>query len=80
MQTKLTLRLEAELIEKAKRYGKKTGRSVSQMVADYFAILEQDLVAEDDAVTPIVASMRGALREVEVDARAVQRELLEKRL
>ena len=80
MQTKLTLRLDAELIERAKRYGKRTGRSVSQMVADYFALLEQELVDEDDAVTPIVASMRGALREVEVDARAVQREMLEKRL
>jgi len=80
MQTKLTLRLDAELIEKAKRYGKRTGRSVSQMVADYFALLEQDLADEDDAVTPIVASMRGSLREVEVDARAVRREMLEKRL
>ena len=79
MQTKLTLRLDAELIEKAKQYGKRTGRSVSQMVADYFALLDQELAEGDDEVTPIVASMRGSLREVEVDARAVQREILEKR-
>ena len=39
MQTKLTLRLEEQLIERAKAHAKKRGKSVSQMVADYFALL-----------------------------------------
>ena len=55
MQTKLTLRLDDDLIEKAKSYAKGTGRSVSQMVADYFALLEKDLVDDGDVLTPIVA-------------------------
>jgi hypothetical protein len=36
MQTKLTLRLEEDLIERAKNYAKQSGKSVSQLVADYF--------------------------------------------
>jgi hypothetical protein len=81
MQTKLTLRLDAELIARAKRYGKRTGRSVSQMVADYFALLDQDIVADDgEQITPIVASLHGALSNLEIDAGELQREMLEERL
>lgn len=36
MQRKLTLRLDSELIERAKQYAKRQGTSVSQLVADYF--------------------------------------------
>lgn len=81
MQTKLTLRLDAELIARAKRYGKRTGRSVSQMVADYFALLDQDIVADDgEQITPIVASLHGALSNLEIDAGELQREMLEEQL
>ena len=37
MSTKLTLRLDAELIEAAKAYAAQEGRSVSELVAGYFA-------------------------------------------
>ncbi|MFN7676170.1 DUF6364 family protein [Flavobacterium sp.] len=36
MNTKLTLSLEKEVIEKAKIYAKGTGRSLSEMVENYF--------------------------------------------
>ena len=36
MNTKLTLRLEEELIKSAKNHANIIGKSVSQMVADYF--------------------------------------------
>ncbi|HEX9699925.1 MAG TPA: DUF6364 family protein [Acidobacteriota bacterium] len=81
MQTKLTLRLDAELIARAKRYGKRTGRSVSRMVADYFALLDQDIVGDDgEQMTPIVASLHGALSNLEIDAGELQREMLEEQL
>ena len=35
MQTKLTLRLDEELIKFAKVYAKERGKSLSQIVADY---------------------------------------------
>ena len=78
MQTKLTLRLDNELIERAKRYALQTGRSVSQIVADYFALLDKEFSEGEDALTPIVSSMRGSLSEVEVDVRQIQREMLER--
>ena len=79
MQTKLTLRLDEELIASAKAYAQRSGRSVSQIVADYFALLDAELTEIDDVGTPIVGSIRGALRDVEVDARAVRQELLGRR-
>ncbi|WP_396184571.1 DUF6364 family protein [Flavobacterium sp.] len=36
MNTKLTLSLDKEIIEKAKIYAKGTGRSLSEMVENYF--------------------------------------------
>jgi hypothetical protein len=40
MQTKLTLRLDDELINREKSYAKKSGKSVSQIVAAYFSLLD----------------------------------------
>jgi predicted HicB family RNase H-like nuclease len=35
MQKKLTLRIDENLIEKAKRFSEKNGKSVSKIVSDY---------------------------------------------
>jgi Family of unknown function (DUF6364) len=39
MNTKLTLRMNDVLIAEAKAFAAENGRSLSQMVADYFAVL-----------------------------------------
>jgi hypothetical protein len=39
MNTKLTLRLDDMLIHSAKKYAKNQGKSVSQVVSDYFFVL-----------------------------------------
>ena len=54
MQTKLTLRMDSELIERAKAYADSTGRSVSQLVSDYFAVLG----ASDELATEVPAIVR----------------------
>jgi uncharacterized protein DUF6364 len=62
MQSKLTLRLEARLIRRAKAYARKAGKSVSSIVADFFDRLEA--APESDAtesVSPAVRSLSGAL-------------------
>ena len=41
MYTKLTLRVEADLVQRAKSFAKKAGKSVSRVVADYFTVLER---------------------------------------
>lgn len=68
MKTKLTLRLDDELIREAKVQAKKRGKSVSQLVADYFTVL--NAVKEkprEEKYGPITESLRGALRGASVD-------------
>jgi len=55
MNTKLTLRLDDQLILKAKRYSHRVGKSVSQIVADYFSLIDAD---EDIAGTEISPRVR----------------------
>ena len=80
MQTKLTLRLDEDLIVRAKRYARDVGSSVSQLVADYFAVLDAPLEVEGNAETPLVRSLRGALRDLDVDVGAFERDRVEKHL
>ena len=71
--TKLTLRLDSGLIESAKAFAHEHERSLSQLVADYFARLAAQPApagsTEDKALTqpglgkplsPITASLRGS--------------------
>lgn len=67
MQTKLTLRLDEELIRRAKKYSEKRGKSVSQIVADYFALLLLQTPEETDALPPLTASLKGILSGTQVD-------------
>lgn len=67
MQTKLTLRLEERLIERAKEYARKRGTSLSQLVTEYFALLERE-AAGDETLPPTVAKLRGSLKHAGIDA------------
>ena len=59
MNTKLTLRLDEELIAMAKRHSAETGRSVSQLVADFFSLIKVPHPAAE--VTLHVRALRGVL-------------------
>jgi hypothetical protein len=61
MYTKLTLRLDERLIRHAKGYARRSGKSVSALVADYFAALEAARNDTDMTLPPKVRSLRGAL-------------------
>ncbi len=65
MQTKLTLRMDEELIRLAKDFARSSGKSVSRIVSDYFALLGSE--NQDTVITPVVRSLRGALRGADVD-------------
>ena len=76
MQTKLTLRLEQRLIRRAKAYARRTGKSVSELVADFFGRLDAPagerpprVVAQSPAVQSLVGALAGA-RLDEADYRA----------
>ncbi len=67
MQTKLTLRMEDELIHLAKSVADKKGKSLSKMVADYFRILTKKELVEDIELPPNVKSLYGALADSNID-------------
>lgn len=62
MNTKLTLRLDDRLIKRAKRYSDRSGKSVSQLVSDYFALIETDEPIPGTDLTPRVRAMIGSLK------------------
>lgn len=78
MTTKLTLWLDETLIRRAKSYAKRRGKSVSQMVADYFALLDDDRRAVEREVPPVTRSLRGVLQGIPIDESAY-RQYLEKK-
>lgn len=80
MYAKLTLRLDEELIQSAKSYSRRTGKSLSQIVADYFALLTTASLntAKETELPPIVRSLKGSLRGADVDEDDYRRYLEEK--
>jgi hypothetical protein len=80
MQTKLTLRLEEQLIEQAKSYATQAGKSVSQIVAEYFTLLTSRRNDASPPSTPITQSLRGLLRESKLDEKDYKNYLEEKHL
>ncbi len=78
MQTKLTLRLDEELIHHAKKYAAKTDVSVSQLVADYFRLLLHGRSAARKTQAPITRSLRGVLKSAGIDERDYRKHLEEK--
>lgn len=80
MQTKLTLRLEDQLIEQAKSYAAQAGKSVSQIVSDYFRLLTSEKPRPSPPSTPITQSLRGLLRDSGLDESDYKKYLEEKHL
>jgi len=78
MQSKLTLRLEERLIRQAKAFSRRTGKSVSQLVADYFAVLEIPVEDDVEKLPPITRELHGLLAGANVDEEDYRRHLIEK--
>ncbi len=78
MQTKLTLRMEKELIESAKRHSDKTGQSLSKMVADFFQVLQEAEPVEKEELTPKVRQLRGCIKDLSLSEMDYKKYLEEK--
>lgn len=83
MSTKLTLRMEKALIDRAKRYARARGKSVSRLVADYFALLrttppQPPGVEEAEPLPPITRSLLGSLSGADLDEADYRRHVEEK--
>lgn len=59
MDTKLTLKLNGDIIEQAKTYAKKKNTSLSKLIESYLGLLIDP--NEQQEVTPLVKSLSGVL-------------------
>ena len=80
MITKLTLRMDADLIESAKAYSAQTGKSVSRIVSDLFEIIKNERIKKEDALTPTVRSLKGILKGKQIDEKDYKKYLVDKYL
>ncbi len=80
MNTKLTLRMDDNLIESAKKYSAKTGKSVSRIVADLFEMIKNEKLKKEYELTPTVRSLKGALKGSRIDERDYKKHLEDKYL
>ena len=62
MNAKLTLTMEQPIIEKAKRYAKSKGQSLSDIIENYLRLITKDQEDTDIEITPIVKSLRGTFK------------------
>ncbi len=60
MNAKLTLTIEQEVIERAKKYAKNSERSLSDLIENYLKALTKEADQEAIEITPIVKSLKGA--------------------
>ena len=80
MQTKLTLRLDNQLIKKAKIFAERRGLSLSQVVAHYFSLLNQTTTKADDHILPMTRALRGVLKNAGIDEKDYLKHLEDKNL
>lgn len=62
MNTKLTLTIEHTLIDKAKKYAKDKGRSLSDIIENYLKVIIKDDNPKVIDSTPIASSLQGAFK------------------
>lgn len=62
MNTKLTLTIEQEIIERAKKYAKEKKRSLSDIIENYLKTLTKEEEKQDNKFSPIVESLKGSFK------------------
>ncbi len=78
MDTKLTLRLEDSLIRHAKQEALRRGKSLSQMVSDYFNSLTVRAPKITSPLPPVTASLAGLLKGNKISEDDYKKHLREK--
>jgi len=62
MNTKLTLTIEQNIIEKAKKYAHNKGKSLSSIIENYLKLITKEDNIENINETPIVNSLKGSFK------------------
>jgi len=80
MNAKLTLKLDSEVIERAKAYAESRGESLSRMVENYFLGLTQQARRDEGEPRGVVAELAGLLAGAEIgDEKEAYAEYLSKK-
>ncbi|PCE63870.1 DUF6364 family protein [Sediminicola luteus] len=80
MNTKLTLSIEQEIIEKAKMYAKSNNRSLSDLIESYLRSLTTPVSSHEDTLPSNISALQGAFTaEPNLDYKAALRERTEKK-
>ncbi len=66
METKLTLRLDKDVIEKAKKIAKKKNTSLSEMVERYFQVLITEKNTQPQKSLSLTDELAGILQGIDV--------------
>lgn len=61
METKLTLKLDLDIINKAKLYAKKHRKSLSKIIENYLHFLLEEKQVENKKITPLVKELSGII-------------------
>lgn len=82
MATKLTLTINKQIIEKAKKYASRQGRSLSNLIEDYLKSLVEPPNNNDDfEYSPMVISLWGSVKLEDADIdydKLLEEELIKK--
>ena len=62
MQTKLTLTLDGNIIQKAKKYAYTKGRSLSELIETYLKTVVGNEPGDDNVLSPAVKSLMGTFK------------------
>ena len=79
MNTKLTLRMDENTVQKAKLEAKRRGKSVSRMIADFIESIESKHISEKE-LPPTTSKLVGILKGEEVSEEDYKAHLREKYL
>jgi uncharacterized protein (DUF3820 family) len=62
MNTKLTLTIEHTVVDRAKKYAKRNGRSISDLVENYLNAISKEDSPTNAEIAPITKSLRGTFK------------------
>jgi hypothetical protein len=62
MDTKLTLKLDKQVIRRAKQYAQKKNISLSQLIEGYLDKITAPNKGDDEGITPLVKSLSGVIK------------------
>lgn len=63
MNTKLTLTIDSDVIERAKKKASESGRSVSDIVENYLKVVTSDMQTSTRRMAPDLQALRGSFKD-----------------